>query len=75
MSTESFHVFLPSSVSFISFQCTDLSPPWLNLFLGVLWMQLTLPLSPGKPQILPELDFLYVVLMPSLLILAFIPSS
>ena len=50
---------------------------WRDTVHGVAksWMQLTLSLSPGKPPILPELDFLYVLLMPSLLILAFIPSS
>ena len=40
-----FHFFMSSSISFNNiycFQCTDLSPPWLNLFLGILLFVLLL---------------------------------
>ena len=36
----SFHLFMPSLILFslfYSFQSTDLSPPWLNLFLSILF--------------------------------------
>ena len=41
-----YHIQFPSSVSY-SFQSTGLSPPWLSLFLGILFflMQLQMGLS------------------------------